>query len=129
MNGCFFSKKQIRTVKGQIAVNLVRRNLMIALDSILAAGIHQHLGSHDIGLEENSRILNGTVHMGLCCEIDNNVRMLLLKQLLHSGSVCNICLDKPEIRVLHSCLQRGEVACIGELVQADDSVLRMLLQL
>ena len=47
-------EEKVRTIERQIAVNLVRRYLMITLDSVLAASIHEHLRTEDISLEEDS---------------------------------------------------------------------------
>ena len=128
MDRSFLGEEQIRTIQRQVTVNFVGRNLMITLDTVLAASIHQHTGTDDVGLEEDSRIFDGTVNMRFCRKVDHDVRMLFLKQLVHSFAVTDICLHKAEFRVIHNRGQCGQIARIGQLVQTDDSIIRILLQ-
>ena len=127
MDRRLLSEKQVRTVQRQVTVDLVRGDLMIAGDTVLPAGIHQSRRAHDVGLQENARILDGAVHVGLRGEIHHNVRMLLLKQLIHCLPVADVCLHKAEVRLVHHRLQRGKVSRICQLVQAHDPVIRMSL--
>ena len=82
----------------------------------------------NIGLEEDTRIFDGTVNMRFCRKVDHDVRMFFFKQFIHCFSVADICLHKAEIRVIHNRCQCGQIACIGQLVQTDDPVIRILLQ-
>ena len=66
--------------------------------------------------------------MGFCRKIDHDVRMFFFKQLVHSFTVADIGLHETEIRIVHNRCQRGQIACVGQLVQADDPVIRLLLQ-
>ena len=52
---------------------------MITLDSIFSAGIHQNCGTLDIGIQEDLRILDGTVNMAFCREVHDDIRVLLFK--------------------------------------------------
>lgn len=67
-------EEQVGTVERQIAVNLVGRYLMIALDAVLAAGVHQRRRAHDVGLKEDARVLDGAVHVALRRKVRDNVR-------------------------------------------------------
>ena len=124
----FLGEEQIRTIQRQVTVNFIGRNLMITLDTVLAASIHQHTGTDDISLEEDTRIFDGTVNMRFCRKVDHDVRMFFFKQFIHCFAVADICLHKAEIRVIHNRCQCGQIACVGQLVQTDDSVIRILLQ-
>lgn len=62
-------EEEVRTVQGQVAVDLIGGDMMIPLDAVLPAGVHQNGGADDIGLKEDRRIFDGTVHMGLRREI------------------------------------------------------------
>ena len=95
---------------------------------MLAASVHQHTGINDIGLEEDARIFDGAVNVGLCRKVDHDVRMLFFKQLIHSFAVANVGLHKAEIRVVHNRCQCGQIASVGQLVHADDPVIRILFQ-
>ena len=123
-----FRKEQIGTVERQVAVNLVGRNLMIALNAILTACVEQHLRAHDVGLQENGRVLNRAVNMALRCKVDNDFWLLLLKNAVNRFAVSNIRLDKLEMRIVHHRRKRLHVACVGQCVHAQNIVLRMFLQ-
>ena len=101
---------------------------MITLDAILAASIHQHTGTDDVGLKKDARIFDRTVNMRFCCKVDYDVRMFFFKQLIHCFAVANVGLYEAKIRVVHNRCQRGQIACIGQLVQTNDPVIRILLQ-
>ena len=102
---------------------------MIALNTVLTAGVHQHLGADDIGLQENARILDGAVHMALSGKVDHDIRLLLLEKLVHGLAVADVCFHKAELRVFHGLSQCLQIAGIGQLIQADNAVLRVLLKL
>ena len=55
---CFLRKEQVRTIQGQISVNLVRGYLMVSLDPVFPAGVHQDGRPHDIRLQKDARILD-----------------------------------------------------------------------
>ncbi len=56
-------EEKIRPVERQIAINLIRRDLVIAVDAVFAAGIQQHARADDIRLQEYLRILYRAVDM------------------------------------------------------------------
>ena len=101
---------------------------MIPLDAVAAAGVHHRGRADDIGLQEDTRILDGPVHMALRREIDHDVRRLPLKQLVDQLPVADVPQHKPEVRVVHDPLQGGQVPGVGQLVQADNPIVRILLQ-
>ena len=101
---------------------------MITNNAIASAGIHQHGSAHNIRLQENTGIFNGAVHMTFRGKVHHHVRVLLLEQTADSLSVTDIRLHKAEMRMLHDRSQRGQIARIGELIQADNAILRMVFQ-
>ena len=121
-------EEEVRTVERQVAVDLVRRDLMVAVDAVLAAGVEQHARADDIRLQENLRILDGAVDMRLRREVDDDVRLLLLEDAVDRPTVCDVRADELEVLLLHRALERLEVARIRQLVDADDAVTRMLLE-
>ena len=128
MDWGLLGEEQVRTIQRQVTVNLIRRNLMVTLDAILTASIHQHTGTDDVSLEEDARVFDRTVNMRFCRKVHHDVRMFFFKQFIHSFAVTDISLYKAEIRFIHNRCQRGQIACVGQLVQADDPVIRILLQ-
>ena len=122
-------KEQVGTIQRQVAINFVRRHLMIALNAVFPAGIQQNLRTHDIGSKKHFGVLNGAVYMGFCGKIYDIVRFFRFKQVIYQLSVCNIPLDKLEFRVVHDRLQRFKVARIGQRIQTDDLIVGMVLAL
>ena len=102
---------------------------MIPADTVLAAGIHQDRGPDNIGFKENRRIFNRAVDMRLCGKIYDDIRLLFFKKLINALSVTDIELDKAKIRLVKNRCQGGQVSRVGQLIQADDSVLRVLFHL
>ena len=125
---CLLREEQIRAVERQVAVNLIRRYLMVAVDAVLAAGVEQHARADDIRLQKNLRILDGAVDMRLRREVDDDVRLLLLKDAVDGLTVRDVRADEFEVLLLHRRLERLEIARIRQLVDADNAVARMLLE-
>ena len=127
MDRRFFGEEEIRPVQGQVAIHLVRRHLMIPCNAILPAGIHQHSCAQNVGTQKDFRILNGAIHMALCRKIHNNARFLLFKECVYRITVADIRLYKAKVRLIHQRLQRRKIARIGQLVQTNQPVIRVLL--
>ena len=128
MDRSILGEEQVRTIQRQVTINLIGRNLMITLNTVLAASVHQHTGTDDIGLEEDAWIFDGTVNMRFCRKVHYDIRMFFFKQLVHCFTVTDVSLHEAEIRIVHNRCQRGQIACIGQLVQTDNPVIRILLQ-
>ena len=60
-------------------------------------------------------------------EIDDNVRMLFLKETVHGLSVADIRFHKAEVLTVHDRRQCGQIPRVGQLVKTDDPVIRMRL--
>ena len=121
-------EEQIRAVERQVAVDLIRRYLMVAVDAVLAAGVEQHARADDIRLQKNLRILDGAVDMRLRREVDDDVRLLLLEDAVDGLTVRDVRADELEVLLLHRRLERLKIARIRQLVDADDAVSWMLLE-
>lgn len=102
---------------------------MVAGDAVLAAGVHQNAGAQDIGFQEDAGIFDGTVHVAFRREVDDHIGMLLFKQLLNKAAISDVTADKAEIGRLHNRLQGGQIPGVGQLVQTDDTLLRVMVQL
>ena len=128
MDRRLLGKEQVGPVQGQVAVHLVGGHLMIALDAVFAAGVHHGGGADDVGLQKHTGVLDGAVHMALGGEVHHHVGVLLLKQLVNGLPVADIRLHEAEVGVVHHRSQGGQVSGIGQLVQAYDAVIGMLLE-
>ena len=51
-------KEQVRPVQRQISVHLIGGDLVVAADAENAAGVQKYLGTHHVGLQENSGIFD-----------------------------------------------------------------------
>ena len=129
MKRSLLGKEHVRSIQRQITINLISRYLMITLNTILTASVHQNLSAKYISLKENAWILNGTVNMGLSCKINNNIWLMLIKKLIHIIAVGNIALYENELRIFHSLVQGFHVSCISQCIKTDNLVLWMFLQL
>ena len=101
---------------------------MIPGNPILPAGIHQHLGAQNIGPEEYTGILYGTVNVTLRRKIHHHIRVFLLKKPADTIPVTDISLYKPEVGMFHHRSQCTQITGIRQLVQADNPILRMCFQ-
>ena len=66
--------------------------------------------------------------MALGGKVDDDVWMLFFKQLKYGFAVADIRFDKTEVRIVHHGCERGKVAGIGQLVQTNNAVIRILAQ-
>ena len=64
--------------------------------------------------------------MRLRCKVDNSVNFILLHQGEHELKITDISLDKHIIRVILDICKIGKVPCIGQLVDIDDAIVRIL---
>ena len=125
MKGRGLRKEEIRPVQRQIAVNLIGGYLMVTLDAIGLAGVQKGGGAHNVGTHELLRMLHGPVHMGLRCEVDDHIRLLLLKELEDEGPVGDIALYELVVGLILHGLQVLQIAGIGQLIQVQDHILRI----
>ena len=105
MDGRFFCKEKIRTIQRKIAIHFIGRYLVIPLNAILSAGIHQDRRPDNIRLKEDFRIFNGTINMAFCSEINHDIRLFFFKKAINAIPVTNIHLYELEIRMIHDICQ------------------------
>ena len=65
--------------------------------------------------------------MTLRGKIHHNIRMLLLKKFINSITVCNALFHETEIRIFHHRFKCGQIARIGQTIQADNPVIRIFI--
>ena len=104
MKGRCLSKEQVRAVQRKISVNLVSRYLVISLDAVFPARIHENARADDICLKEDRRILDASVNVALSSEVDDHVGMLFFKELIDAFPVADVELYESEVRVVHYAL-------------------------
>ena len=102
MDRCLLCKEEIRTIQGKIAVYLISRYLMVSDIAVLTASIHHYLCSEDICTKEYFGILDRTVYVRFCREVNDYIWRFLLEDLIDSFSVSDVSLIEHKLRILHS---------------------------
>ena len=125
MNGRLFGEEEVGAVQGQVAVDFVGGDLVIAADAVLAAGVHQDGGADDVGLEEDGGILDAAVYMAFGRKVYDDVGLLLLKNAVNGLAVADVGFTKAEVVLVEDGCKGRKIARIGQLVNADDAVLGM----
>ena len=119
-------EQQLRPVERQVAVDLVGRDLMEADVSVFTAGVHEHGRADDVRLQKQRRVGDRAIHMALGREVDDHVGTLLGKEGIDRLTVADVHPGKAEIRLAEQRRERGEIAGIGELVDAHEPVVRIV---
>jgi hypothetical protein len=88
-------------------------------------GVQQVHCTHYIRDDEGGRVGNGTVYMGFRSEMDNGIGPLRLEQTEHGSSIRDIAFNEKIIVFIFYIPEVLQVTCVSELVQVDDSVLRI----
>ena len=99
---------------------------MEALGAVVKAGVHQDLRSHDVGLQEHAGIPDGTVHVALRCKIHHHIRPVGVKEAEDRLPVCDVGPYKAHPGGLHGFLEGGDVAGVGETVQTQNLICRVM---
>ena len=93
---------------------------------IKLCGLEEAEGAHHVGLRKGEGVFDGAVHMALGSEVDDAVDVLVLHQFVHAVEVTNVHADELVVRLIFDILEIGEVAGVGQLVEVDNPVLRVL---
>ena len=118
----------------QRSIHLVRRDVVEPLALILLRqafpvqlrSLQQAQRTHHIGTCEGERVLDRTVHVALCCQVDDAVYLFFLHQAVESLEVADVHLHELVVRTVLDVLQVCQIARIRQLVQVDDAILRIL---
>ena len=124
-----------RVVHLEGAIDFVGRDVVETLAFVLfgeafpveLCGLEQGERSHHVRLREGERILDGTVHVAFCSQVNDAVDLLVLHELVESVEVADVHLHELVVRLALDILQVREVARIGQLVEVDNLVFRILI--
>ena len=89
-------------------------------------GLEEGKSAHHIGLGEGEGILDGAVHVAFCRKMDDAVHVLLLHETEDTLEVADVHLDKAVVGAVLNVLEVGQVAGVGEFIQIDNLVIRVL---
>jgi len=82
--------------------------------------------AHVVGLHEGAGALDGVVHMALGREVDDATDVVLSEQALDELLVADIALHEGVVGHTFTLSYVGEVAGVGELIEVDDMIFRIL---
>ncbi len=108
------------------AVDFIRRNVHESLNAESLGGLQQDKHPVHVGKHKTPGIVNGAVHVGLSGEVHN--RIGLLRQVFNDGLVPDISMEEPEAGVALEICQVVQISRIGERVQHEDVVARILVE-
>lgn len=116
------SLKQICTILRDFTINLIRRDVD-KLGNLMSLGtLEQNMGTVDIGIGELIRVSEGQVDVGLSCEMENCIDLVLLdaaNDVFRVGDVSVVELEVGE-GVEHPCVVEG--GTIVKFIKGDDVV-------
>ena len=82
--------------------------------------------SHYVCACKGEWVFDGTIHVTLCCEVNNAVNLLVLHEFVEGIEVADVHLYELIVGLVFYVFQVGEVAGIGQLIEVDDVVLWVL---
>ena len=123
-----------RVVHLQGTVDFVGRDVVEALALVLfrqrfpvkLRGLEQAERAHHVRLREGERVLDGAVHMAFCRQVNDAVDQFVLHELVERIEVADVHLHELVVRLALDVLEVREVARVGELVEVDNLVIRVL---
>ena len=106
-------RNAFRVVHLEGAINLIGRNMIEPLAFVLFGegfpvelrGLEQAERPHHVRLREGKRILDGTVHVAFCSEMDDAVDLFILHELVESVEVADVHLHKLVVRLAFDILE------------------------
>jgi len=124
-----------RVVHLERTVDFVGRNVVEALALVLFGkafpvelrGLEQAQRSHHVRLREGERVLDGAVHVAFGSQVNDAVDLFVLHELVESVEVADVHLHELVVRLALDILEVREVARIGQLVEVDNLVFRILI--
>ena len=127
---CAVWRFSVRSVESEGPVDFVSRyvveSLFIKILPAKACGLQEGEGAHHIGLSKCEWILDGTVHVGFCGEVDYGVDLLLFHQLAYGVEVTDVHFHESIIRIVFDVFQIGKITGICELIDIYDAIARIL---
>ena len=117
----------------QCTVNLIGRDVVEALALISLrktlpvnlCSLEQRQSTHHVGLSESEWILDTSIYMTLGSEMDDAIHLVVLHQLQHQVEITDIPLNESIVRLVLDVLEVSQVACVSQLVEVDDVILRI----
>ena len=107
----------------ELTLNSIRQRLAFPVEF---GGLKQAEGAHDIGLCKGEGVPDASVHMAFGRKVDYAIDLILLHQRVEGVEVTDVHADEAVVGAVLNVPEVGQIAGIGQLVQIDDSVIRIL---
>ena len=124
-----FTQGAVHLIRGNVVeacVLIARLHLARGLHPVAARGFNKGEGAHKVGFHEGAGALDGVVHMAFRRKMNNAPDVVFGEQLLNKRLVADIPLHKGIVGQALAFLQVVGIARIGELVEIDDVIIRVL---
>ena len=87
--------------------------------------LEQRQGTHHVGMSESEWILDTSIYVALGSEMDDTIHLVVLHQLQHQVEIADVALNESIVRLVLNVLEVSQVACVCQLVEVDDVILRI----
>ena len=118
----------------QAAIDFVGADVQKAKGGLLWLGecapvgarrFEQAESAYDVGLDEVFWGADGAVYMAFCRKVQNSARAVFSQQMGNELAIAQVALHKGVARVILQAAQVQDIACIGELVEIDNRLIRL----
>jgi hypothetical protein len=82
-------------------------------------------GGDDVGLDEVFRAMDAAVHMAFGGKIDDGARLVFGEKASDQGWIAYVALHENMAAITVETLQVLDIACVGELVEVNDWLIRL----
>ena len=124
---CFFCKKSCFSqctkyfISGYMMKTLA---FHIVFPKVFCCIQHVYCTDH-IGVHKIKRRNNGTIYMAFCSKMYDTIRLIAYKDQLQLVSIRDICFLKKIVGLFINIPQIFEIACIGQCIKINYSVIRV----
>ena len=93
---------------------------------MIPRGLQQVVSAEDVSLDKITWAVDGTVNVALCREVHHCIRAVLCENLSQDKWVAKVGLDKIMALVTDVAFQRRKISSVGELVEIDNVMRRLV---
>ena len=127
------SRNALRVSHLQGTVNLISRDVVEALTLVSfrktlpvnLGSLEQRQGTHHVGMSESEWILDTSIYVALGSKMDDAIHLVVLHQFQHQVEIADVALNESIVRLVLDVLEVSQVACVCQLVEIDDVILRI----
>ena len=124
-----FPQRAVDLVRGNVVESgrlIARLHLAGSVHPVTACRFNEREGAHVVRFHEGAGALDGVVHMAFRGKVHDAPDVVFREQALHQFLVADVALHEGVVGHPLAFLQIVEIARVGELVEIDDAVVRIL---